>query len=172
MAGKMTKSKSKRKPIYGVLRSFAPVSLSEFGGEGKQPVATIDDMKRLFIIIHSETKVPVNHNLLGPVARCFANVQNCIKAKGGVLIMGWDKFKTPNGHIGYDVHCVWKDNDGNLWEVTEGITDAKFIIDPELPLWTIGEVFFESDKVMANKLAFAPHPSGGAMIEPTIKRMQ
>ena len=75
---------------------------------------------------------------------CVENVQKTIKRDGGNAVFGWLVDRREKEYVSHVAHCVWRDEDGVLWETTPTLTGLG-------EGYAMGEVapteFIEDDKV-------------------------
>lgn len=58
---------------------------------------------------------------------CSSNVEEKIKATGGEAVYGYKIEDKGPEIIVKSPHCVWKDNDGQLWDVTPEFGEYAFL---------------------------------------------
>lgn len=82
-----------------------------------------------------------------PYAYCYDNVRKVIKDHGGTMVTGWCVSEIG----GHDGHALWRDSDGDLWEVCEEVM-GWFIPDSNVQPNTYGCIFFSKRECDIEKI--------------------
>lgn len=62
------------------------------------------------------------------INECFVNVEKIVKQKGGAIVNGWALWKMANILVEAEAHSVWKNEDGDLVDITPHLQHERQIL--------------------------------------------
>lgn len=87
------------------------------------PMRITDAVRKLCkgISGNSPIYIPVIPENGATINECFGNVENVVKRKGGTSVNGWAIWQMANILVEAEAHSVWKNQDGELIDITPHI---------------------------------------------------